>query len=48
MALDLFAIIVFVLAFLLLNSKRIKVGPILLLVVGALVGIGYALIRGMV
>jgi len=33
---------------LLLNSKRIKVGPILLLVVGALVGIGYALIRGMV
>jgi len=47
-ALDLFAIIVFVLAFLLLNSKKIKVGPIILLVVGAFVGIGYALFRGIV
>lgn len=47
-ALDIFAIIVFVLAFLALNSKRIKVGPIILLVVGALAGIGYALVFGLV
>lgn len=47
-ALDIFAIIVFVLAFLLLNSKRIKVGPIILLIIGALVGMGYALVRGLV
>ncbi len=44
---DLFAIIVFVLAFMLLNSKKIKVGPIILLVAGALVGIGYALVFGL-
>lgn len=47
-ALDVFAIIVFVLAFIVLNNKKIKVGPIVLLVVGAVVGMGYALIRGMV
>jgi len=47
-ALDIFAIIIFVLAFIVLNSKKIKVGPILLLVVGALGGMGYALIRGIV
>lgn len=47
-ALDIFAIIVFVLAFLALNSKRIKVGPIILLIVGALAGIGYALVFGLV
>ncbi len=47
-ALDLFAIIVFVLAFMLLNSKRIKVGPIVLLIIGSLVGMGYALILGRV
>ncbi len=46
--LDIFAIIVFVLAFLALNSKRIKIGPIILLIVGALAGIGYALAFGFV
>ncbi len=45
--LDVFAIIVFVLAFIVLNSKKIKVGPIVLLVVGALVGMGYALVYGL-
>lgn len=47
-ALDLFAIIIFILAFLVLNSKKIKIGPIVLLLVGALVGMGYAFIRGVV
>lgn len=45
--LDIFAIIVFVLAFLVLNSKKVKIGPIILLVVGALVGIGYGLVVGL-
>lgn len=36
---DLFALVVFVVAFVLLNSKRIPLGPIALLVLGAGVGI---------
>lgn len=45
--LDLFAIIIFVLAFIVLNSKKIKIGPIVLLIIGALAGMGYALIFGL-
>ncbi len=41
---DLFASILFVLSFIALNSQRIKVGPIALLAVGALVGIGYSVL----
>jgi len=36
---DLFALVIFILAFLILNSRRIKVGPIALLAAGAVVGI---------
>lgn len=45
--LDLFAIIVFVLGFLVLNSKKVSVGPIILLIVGAMAGIGYSLVIGL-
>lgn len=45
-SLDLFAILIFVLAFIVLNSKRVQVGPIILLVIGALVGMGYAVATG--
>lgn len=41
---DLFALVVFVLSFLLLNSKRIKIGAIALLALGAGVGIGHAIL----
>jgi len=41
---DLFALTLFVLSFLALNSRRIKVGPIALLGIGAVVGIGYSLL----
>ncbi len=40
---DNFPSVLFVLSFLALNSHRIKVGPIALLVVGAVVGIGYTM-----
>ena len=38
-SLDPFALVVFVIAFLILESKRIHIGPILLLAIGAVVGI---------
>ncbi|MDX9916088.1 MAG: chromate transporter [Sphaerochaeta sp.] len=41
---DLFALTLFVLSFFALNSRRIKIGPIVLLGIGALVGIGYSFI----
>ena len=41
---DLFALVVFVLSFLILNSTRIKIGPIALLALGAGVGIGHAIL----
>ncbi len=39
---DIFALVVFVVAFICLDSKRIKIGPIILLALGAIVGIGWA------
>ena len=39
---DIFALVVFVVAFICLDSRRIKIGPILLLALGAIVGIGWA------
>lgn len=47
-SLDLFALVIFILAFVMLNSHKIKTGPILLLVLGALVGIGHAYFFGTV
>jgi chromate transporter len=41
---DLFAVVVFIISFLILNSTRVKIGPIALLAIGAVVGIGYALL----
>lgn len=41
---DIFASVVFVLSFIALNSRRIKVGPIALLAIGAVVGIGWSFI----
>jgi chromate transporter len=41
---DLFASTLFVLSFIALNSRRIKVGPIALLAIGAVVGIGWSFI----
>jgi chromate transporter len=38
---DFFAVVLFILSFLALNSRRIKVGPIAMLALGAGVGIGY-------
>lgn len=45
---DLFAVIVFLLAFVVLNSKKLHVGPIILLIIGAAVGIGYGVVTGVV
>lgn len=41
---DLFAVVVFILAFIALNNKKFPIGPIALLALGAVVGIGYAAI----
>ncbi len=41
---DLFAVVVSIISFLILNSRRVKIGPIALLAIGAVVGIGYALL----
>ncbi len=41
---DVFALVLFFLAFLALNNKHFPLGPIALLVVGAAVGIGYAVV----
>ncbi|MCK9599855.1 MAG: hypothetical protein M0R06_12500 [Sphaerochaeta sp.] len=41
---DLFAVGVFLVAFLALNNKKIPLGPITLLILGALAGIGRYLI----
>lgn len=43
--LDIFALIVFIFAFFILNGKRLHIGPLVLLVLGALVGIGYELVQ---
>ena len=42
---DVFALIVFVIAFSLLNAKKLHIGPLVLLVIGAFVGIGYELVQ---
>ncbi|MDC7230210.1 MAG: chromate transporter [Sphaerochaetaceae bacterium] len=41
---DLFALIIFILAFICLNSRKIHLGPIVLLILGAISGIGYAVV----
>lgn len=41
---DLFALVLFILSFLILNSRRIKIGPIALLAIGAVIGIGHYLL----
>lgn len=41
---DLFALVVFLLSFIALNSRKIKIGPIALLGLGAIAGVGYHLL----
>ncbi|MFA5698826.1 MAG: chromate transporter, partial [Sphaerochaeta sp.] len=43
-SLDYFAVVVFVIAFLFANSKKISVGPIVLLIFGAAGGIGWSVL----
>ena len=42
--LDFFALIIFILAFIILNTKKIRISPILILVIGAFVGIAFKFI----
>lgn len=47
-SLDLFGLIVFILSFFILNSKKLRISPILLLIAGALAGITFKWITDLV